>query len=145
MITQSQIDFFNENGYLRLEQVYSPAETQAMSDELNTVMQTFANWDSAWRGPWRKDYIEDEQEQTVVFVRPANRLKNDLKLALACFHLSLLTRSIAGGWKMICASGWRSGASPFLKGQLSKTLNWPKMTLRTLSTADARITTNPSP
>jgi phytanoyl-CoA hydroxylase len=63
MITQAQIDFFNENGFLRLEQVYSPAETQAMSDELNTVMQTFANWDSAWRGPWRKDYIEDEQDQ----------------------------------------------------------------------------------
>ena len=31
MLTQSQIDFFNENGFLRLEQVYSPAEMEKMS------------------------------------------------------------------------------------------------------------------
>ncbi len=68
MLTQAQIDFFNENGFLRLEQVYSPAEMQVMSDELNTIMQTFANWDSAWRGPWRKDYIEDEEKQKPVLV-----------------------------------------------------------------------------
>jgi hypothetical protein len=69
MVTQTQIDFFNENGFLRLEQVYSPAEMQVMSDELNVVMQTFANWDSAWRGPWRKDYIENEEEKNRCWFR----------------------------------------------------------------------------
>lgn len=68
MVTQAQIDFFNENGFLRLEQVYSLAEMQVMSDDLKEVMQTFANWDSAWRGPWRKDYIENEEEQKPVLV-----------------------------------------------------------------------------
>ena len=68
MVTQAQIDFFNENGFLRLEQVYSPAEMQAMSQELTEVMQTFANWDSAWIGPWRKDYIENEAENKPVLV-----------------------------------------------------------------------------
>ncbi len=68
MLSQAQINFFNENGYLRLEQVYSPAEISQMSDEMNQVMQTFANWDAGWRGAWRKDYIEDKEEQKSVLV-----------------------------------------------------------------------------
>ena len=68
MLTQSQINFFNENGFLRIEQVYSPEEISRMSEELNTIMQTFANWDAGWRGEWRKDYIEKEKEQKSVLV-----------------------------------------------------------------------------
>jgi hypothetical protein len=36
MLTQTQINFFNENGFLRLEQVYSAEEIKLMSDELQT-------------------------------------------------------------------------------------------------------------
>ncbi len=68
MLTQSQIDYFNENGFLRLEQVYSPEEMEAMSRELMQVMETFANWNAAWRGPWRKDYMEDEENQKAMLV-----------------------------------------------------------------------------
>ncbi len=67
-LTQSQIDFFQENGFLRLEQVYDPDELQVMSDHLNQVMQTFADWNAAWRGPWRKEYIENEEEQKPMLV-----------------------------------------------------------------------------
>ena len=68
MLTQDQINFFNQNGYLRIEKVYSPEEISLMSDEMNEVMQTFANWDSGWRGDWRKDYIEDEEEEKPLLV-----------------------------------------------------------------------------
>src|SRR3989304_2831060 len=68
MIDQAQVDFFNENGFLRLEQVYPPDELQAMSDDLNQIMQTHANWNAAWRGPWRKEYLETEEEQKAVLV-----------------------------------------------------------------------------
>lgn len=68
MLTQSQIDFFNENGFLRLEQVFSPDEIAVMSQELTQVMESFANWNSAWRGPWREDYMEEEVNQKALLV-----------------------------------------------------------------------------
>lgn len=68
MLTQAQIDFFTENGFLRLEQVYPPDELKQMSEDLYYVMETFANWEAAWRGPWRKEYLTDEEEKKVRLV-----------------------------------------------------------------------------
>jgi phytanoyl-CoA hydroxylase len=68
MLDQSQTDFFNKNGFLRLEKVFLPDELQRMSDELTEVMQVFANWNAAWRGAWRKDYVTEEEEQKVALV-----------------------------------------------------------------------------
>ena len=68
MITQEQVDFFNENGYLRLERVYSPDEVKRLSDELSTLMETFAHWEAGWRGDWRKEYMEAEEDKKSVLV-----------------------------------------------------------------------------
>jgi len=68
MLTQAQIDFFNEHGFLRIEQVYSPAEIGRMSDELAYMMETFAIWEGGWRGAWRKEYMEAEEDQKAVLV-----------------------------------------------------------------------------
>lgn len=62
MLTQAQVDFFNANGYLRLEQVYDPATLKAMSDELDFIIQTWA-YEAAWRGPWRERYMDDEENR----------------------------------------------------------------------------------
>ena len=68
MLTQAQIGFFNENGFLRVEQVYSPAEIGQMSDELKYMMDTFAIWEGGWRGDWRKEYMEAEEDKKAVLV-----------------------------------------------------------------------------
>ena len=68
MLTQTQIDFFNENGFLRVEQVYSPAEIGQMSDELGYMMENFAHWEGGWRGAWRKEYMQAEDDQKAVLV-----------------------------------------------------------------------------
>jgi hypothetical protein len=39
VLAQSQIDFFQQNGYLRLEQVYAPAEMELLRRDLDLVMQ----------------------------------------------------------------------------------------------------------
>ncbi|MSS73310.1 MAG: phytanoyl-CoA dioxygenase family protein [Candidatus Latescibacteria bacterium] len=62
VLTREQIDFFRENGFIRLEQVYPPDELRQMSEELDYIIQTFATWAAAWRGPWRKHYVKDEEE-----------------------------------------------------------------------------------
>ena len=68
MLSKQQLDFFNENGFLRLESIYSPDEVQSMSSELDYVMRTFARWDAAWKGPWRKDFMDDDDEATLVAI-----------------------------------------------------------------------------
>lgn len=62
MLTQEQIDFFNENGFLRLEQVYPPDELKAMQEELDYIIQNFA-YESAWRGPWREKYMTEDENK----------------------------------------------------------------------------------
>src|SRR5437867_1147561 len=68
MLSKTQIDSFQTNGFLRLEQVYPPDEIQAMSTDLTQVMQTFANWNAAWRGDWRKEYLTEGEDQGPVLV-----------------------------------------------------------------------------
>jgi hypothetical protein len=68
MITQEQIEFFQQHGFLRLEQVYSPNELGLLSEDLNFIMQTFANWDAAWRGQWRKEYMDEQEDRKATLV-----------------------------------------------------------------------------
>jgi phytanoyl-CoA hydroxylase len=68
MLTQAQVDYFNEHGFIRLEQVYSPDEIGQMRDELVYMMDTFAHWEGGWRGAWRKEYMEEEDDQKAVLV-----------------------------------------------------------------------------
>lgn len=68
MLTKEQIAFYHENGYLRIEQVYDPAELRAMSEELDYIIQNFANWGAAWRGPWRKVVMNEEEDSKATLV-----------------------------------------------------------------------------
>ena len=67
-LTPEQIEFFHENGFVRMEQVYPPDELKRMLDELEYVMETFANWNAAWRGPWREKYLDKEEDEKAVLV-----------------------------------------------------------------------------
>src|SRR5256885_6791896 len=60
MLSEEQVRSFHENGFIRLEQVYPPDELRQMSEELDYVIQNFANWGAAWRGPWREQYMDEE-------------------------------------------------------------------------------------
>lgn len=68
MLTQDQINFFQENGFLRLEQVYPPEDLEKMQEELDYVIRTFANWNAAWQGPWRKEYMSEEEDRKATLV-----------------------------------------------------------------------------
>lgn len=70
MLTQAQIDFYNENGYLRVEQVYSQAEIDKLRGDLANMMDNFAFWEEGWRGDWRKDaaYMAADEDAKAVLV-----------------------------------------------------------------------------
>ena len=46
-----QIASFEENSFLRLEQVFTPAEITQLSQELDEVIQTFCVPTRGWEGP----------------------------------------------------------------------------------------------
>jgi len=67
-LTSEQIDFWHENGFLRLEGVYPPDELKAMREELEYIIDTFASWGPGWRGPWRKVYLSEEEDREATLV-----------------------------------------------------------------------------
>lgn len=63
MLTESQIAFYKEHGYLHIPGVFNAEQTKAMRDDLNWMMQTWASRDAGWSGPWRKKYMDDATEK----------------------------------------------------------------------------------
>lgn len=62
-LTAEQKSFFEENGFLRVEKVFSPAEVAVLSEELEYIMQVWATPGRGWEGPWRKQYLSAEGEK----------------------------------------------------------------------------------
>jgi ectoine hydroxylase-related dioxygenase (phytanoyl-CoA dioxygenase family) len=75
MLTPEQYAFFQENGYLRLPQVYTPAEIERMSAELDQLIQDWAVTDMAWVGSWREVYMSAEVDKKALLTH-----MNDLYL-----------------------------------------------------------------
>lgn len=63
MLTQEQIDFYNENGFLHIPNVYSAAETKDLSDAMDQLVENWAFTSPGWSGPWRQAYMDPETEK----------------------------------------------------------------------------------
>jgi len=63
MLTQQQCIFFHDYGYLRIPKVFTAAEMQVLSDELNQIIQDWATTNAGWTGPWRHVYMDPEVEK----------------------------------------------------------------------------------
>lgn len=62
MLTQQQIDFYHENGYLHIPQVYTKAEIDELSDEMDRLVEDWSFTSPGWSGPWRQAYMDPETE-----------------------------------------------------------------------------------
>ena len=65
MLTQEQINFYQEQGFLRIPQVFTAAETDELADELDRLVQDWAITSAGWTGPWRQAYMDPETEKKV--------------------------------------------------------------------------------
>lgn len=63
MLSQDQISFYNENGFLRIPQVFTPSEMDALESELDYLLDHWASTDMGWTGPWRLAYMDPETEK----------------------------------------------------------------------------------
>ena len=62
MLTPDQIVFYHEHGYLHVPAVFTPAETAQLREDLNWMISVWANIDSGWSGPWRKQIMDLDTE-----------------------------------------------------------------------------------
>lgn len=63
MLTKEQIDTYNERGFLRVPQVFDATEIQELSDEMDRLMEEWANLSPGWAGDWRKQYMDSKTEK----------------------------------------------------------------------------------
>ena len=63
MLTQEQIDFYNENGFLHVPQVFDKAEIDELSNELDRLVENWSFTSPGWTGPWRQAYMDPETEK----------------------------------------------------------------------------------
>ena len=63
MLTPEQVAYFHEHGFLRIPEMFTPGETDELSDELDRLVHDWAVTDKGWSGPWRKAYMNAETEK----------------------------------------------------------------------------------
>ena len=68
MLTDAQIEFYRTNGYILLDDVYTPEEIEECSREYNALFerkQNVYNLEATWGGDWND--AEKESQPTSVF------------------------------------------------------------------------------
>jgi hypothetical protein len=63
MLTPAQVEFYNENGYLHLPQVFNSEEMDALDEGLEFILHTWAEQSIGWTGPWRKVLMDEDTEK----------------------------------------------------------------------------------
>jgi phytanoyl-CoA hydroxylase len=63
VLSDEQVAFYHEHGYLHIPQMFSRAEIDELSDHLDWLIDTWAIRDAGWTGPWRKKTMDAETEK----------------------------------------------------------------------------------
>lgn len=63
MLTQDQVNFYHEHGFLHIPQVFTPQEIDELSNEMDRLVQDWAMTNEGWTGPWRQAYMDPETEK----------------------------------------------------------------------------------
>ncbi len=91
VLSQEEWSFFQENGYLRLRAVFAPEEVRELSEDLDYVIQNFAEKGKGWRGPWREKYLAKEIEERTVL-----SATHEMQLFASSFSRAILNRRLTG-------------------------------------------------
>lgn len=62
-LTEEQVAFYHEHGYLRIPNVFTPEEMNALDRDLMYLIETYATDGAGWTGPWRKVYMDAATEK----------------------------------------------------------------------------------
>jgi ectoine hydroxylase-related dioxygenase (phytanoyl-CoA dioxygenase family) len=63
MLSQDQVRFYGDNGYVRVPGLFADEEVESLRRELDELIQTWATTTKGWTGPWRLVYMSPDVEQ----------------------------------------------------------------------------------
>ncbi|MBI3118013.1 MAG: phytanoyl-CoA dioxygenase family protein [Candidatus Hydrogenedentes bacterium] len=63
MLSETDREFFWEEGYLRIPQVFSQVEMDTLEKELEFLLGEWAQTDMGWTGPWRRALMDEQTEK----------------------------------------------------------------------------------
>ena len=61
MLSKKQIAEYHEQGYLKVEEFFSPAEAEELASEMVRVIEGWGQETIGWVGPWRDRYLGEEE------------------------------------------------------------------------------------
>jgi phytanoyl-CoA hydroxylase len=63
MLSQEQVAFFWREGYLHIPQVFPAEEMNEMERDLAFLLESWAQTDQGWTGPWRRALMDEATEK----------------------------------------------------------------------------------
>ncbi|MEA2708537.1 MAG: phytanoyl-CoA hydroxylase, partial [Phycisphaerales bacterium] len=63
VLSCGEVASYKEHGFLHIPQMFTPAETDELSDHLDWLIENWAMSDAGWTGPWRKKYMDAATEK----------------------------------------------------------------------------------
>ncbi len=62
MLTDKQVADYHEQGFLHIPDVFDAEHINAMREDLNWMIETWASRSPGWSGPWRRKYMDEATE-----------------------------------------------------------------------------------
>lgn len=63
MLSTADVAFYNEHGYLHIPNLFDAETTQALSADLDWLIESWANQSPGWSGDWRRKYMDEQTEK----------------------------------------------------------------------------------
>ncbi|MCL4217869.1 MAG: phytanoyl-CoA dioxygenase family protein [Candidatus Hydrogenedentes bacterium] len=63
MLSADSVSFYEDNGFLHIPEVFTPAEMDELDEELDFLMDQWAWTEMGWSGPWRLALMDPDTEK----------------------------------------------------------------------------------
>ena len=61
MLTRDQIDHYHRHGFVKVEGLFSPQETEELAADMVRIIEEWGQETIGWKGPWRDRYLDEEE------------------------------------------------------------------------------------
>lgn len=91
VLSREQVAFYHEHGWIHLPRMFSLAQTDELSDQLNWLIDAWAGKDMGWTGPWRQKYMDAATERKSKLIA-----LHDLQYYSAAWARAVTDRTLCG-------------------------------------------------
>lgn len=63
MLTHKQVSAYQQNGYLKVEGLFTPKEVDELGSDMVQIIDEWGEEIIGWHGPWRDRYLPEQERQ----------------------------------------------------------------------------------